>query len=65
MRLLLDQGLPRSAVLHLKNADIEAAHVGDRGLASASDSRMAGLWSPWTPIFTRHDNHHRLFQVYG
>lgn len=40
MRLLLDQGLPRSAVLHLKNADIEAAHVGDRGLATASDSKI-------------------------
>ncbi len=40
MRLLLDQGLPRSAVLHLKNAGIEAAHVGDRGLATASDSKI-------------------------
>ena len=40
MRLLLDQGLSRSAVLHLKNADIEAAHVGDRGLTTASDSKI-------------------------
>ena len=40
MRLLLDQGLPRSAVLQLKNAGIEAAHVGDRGLATASDSKI-------------------------
>jgi predicted nuclease of predicted toxin-antitoxin system len=40
MRLLLDQGLPRSAVLHLKNAGIEAVHVGDRGLATASDSKI-------------------------
>ncbi len=40
MRLLLDQGLPRSAVLHLKNAGIEAAHVGDRGQATASDSKI-------------------------
>jgi predicted nuclease of predicted toxin-antitoxin system len=40
MRLLLDQGLPHSAVLHLKNADIEVAHVGDRGLATASDSKI-------------------------
>ena len=40
MRLLLDQGLPRSAVLHLHNAGIEAVHVGDRGLATASDSRI-------------------------
>jgi predicted nuclease of predicted toxin-antitoxin system len=40
MRLPLDQGLPRSAVLHLKNAGIEAAHVGDRGLTTASDSKI-------------------------
>src|SRR5260370_28166190 len=40
MRLLLDQGLPRSAILHLKNAGIEAVHVGDRGLATASDSKI-------------------------
>ena len=38
MRLLLDQGLPRSTVLHLLNAGIEAIHVGNRGLVTASDS---------------------------
>jgi predicted nuclease of predicted toxin-antitoxin system len=38
MRLLLDQGLPRSTVLHLLNDGIEAVHVGDRGLATASDT---------------------------
>lgn len=43
MRLLLDQGLPRSAVLHLHNAGIEAIHVGDRGLATASDSRILDI----------------------
>ncbi len=40
MRLLLDQGLPRSTVLHLHNAGIEAVHVGDRGLATASDTQI-------------------------
>ena len=40
MRLLLDQGLPRSTVLHLQNYGIEAVHVGDRGLATASDSKI-------------------------
>jgi predicted nuclease of predicted toxin-antitoxin system len=40
MRLLLDQGLPRSTVLHLHTAGIEATHVGDRGLATATDSRI-------------------------
>ena len=40
MRLLLDQGLPRSTVLYLHNHGIEAVHVGDRGLGTASDSTI-------------------------
>lgn len=40
MRLLLDQGLPRSTVLYLQNDGIEAVHVSDRGLATASDSEI-------------------------
>lgn len=40
MTLLLDQGLPRSTVLHLYNAGVEATHVGDRGLATASDAKI-------------------------
>jgi len=40
MRLLLDQGLPRSTVLYLQNYGIEAVHVGDRGLATATDSEI-------------------------
>lgn len=43
MRLLLDQGLPRSTVFHLHNAGIEAVHVGDRGLATASDSKILDI----------------------
>ena len=43
MRLLLDQGLPRSTVPHLRNAGVEAAHVGDRGLASASDAKILDI----------------------
>ncbi len=37
MKLLLDQGLPRSAVEVLRQAGVEAMHVGDIGLASAED----------------------------
>jgi predicted nuclease of predicted toxin-antitoxin system len=43
MKLLLDQGLPRSTVRRLQSAGIEASHVGDRGLATASDSRILEL----------------------
>ena len=38
MRLLLDQGLPRSTVRHLAGKGIAAEHVGDLGLARATDA---------------------------
>ena len=40
MTLLLDQGLPRSTGIHLSPAAIEAIHVGDIALATASDATI-------------------------
>lgn len=40
MRLLLDQGLPRSTVGHLAGMGIAAEHVGDLGLARATDAHI-------------------------
>ena len=40
MKLLLDQGLPRSAAFHLRTASINAMHVGEMGLATASDAAI-------------------------
>jgi predicted nuclease of predicted toxin-antitoxin system len=40
MKLLLDQGLPRSAVRHLADMGIAAEHVGDLGMASANDAHI-------------------------
>ncbi len=37
MRYLLDQGLARSTVDHLRKLGIESEHVGSLGLAEASD----------------------------
>ena len=37
MKLLLDQGLPRSTVRHLAEMGIAAEHVGDLDMATASD----------------------------
>jgi predicted nuclease of predicted toxin-antitoxin system len=38
--LLLDQGLPRSTTLYLRDAGLNSDHVGDVGLASAADSTI-------------------------
>lgn len=38
MRLLLDQGLPRSTVNELQKLKIESIHVGDIGMAASKDS---------------------------
>jgi predicted nuclease of predicted toxin-antitoxin system len=40
MNLLLDQGLPRSTVRHLAAKGIAAEHVGDLGMARATDTRI-------------------------
>jgi predicted nuclease of predicted toxin-antitoxin system len=40
MKLLLDQGLPRSTVVYLANVGILAEHVGDLGMSAASDDQI-------------------------
>lgn len=40
MKLLLDQGLPRSAAQLLGDAGIDVLHVGDLGLAEATDEEI-------------------------
>jgi predicted nuclease of predicted toxin-antitoxin system len=40
MKLLLDQGLPRTTVKHLANAGIAAEHVGDLGMARDTDDAI-------------------------
>jgi predicted nuclease of predicted toxin-antitoxin system len=40
MKLLLDQGTPRSAVTILRRAGFDAVHTGEIGLAEADDSEI-------------------------
>ncbi len=43
MKLLLDQGLPRSAASLLRENGIDAIHTGEIGLASATDKTLMQL----------------------
>ena len=40
MRLLLDQGLPRTAALLLRQAGMDAVHVGEIGYSTADDTEI-------------------------
>lgn len=40
IRLLLDQGLPRTTALHLKGPGWDVLHVGDIGLSKAKDLEL-------------------------
>lgn len=43
MKFLLDQGLPRSTALLLRKNNVDVLHVGELGLASASDAKILEL----------------------
>jgi predicted nuclease of predicted toxin-antitoxin system len=40
LKLLLDQGLPRSTVNFLRPSGVEARHIGDLGLSAAEDAAL-------------------------
>lgn len=42
-RILLDQGIPRGTAVLLRDAGLDACHVGELGLARASDQEILDL----------------------
>lgn len=66
MKLLLDQGLPRSTAFHFRNAEIEAVHVGELGLSTASDSRILDFASQQAMVVVTLDaDFHALLALSG
>ncbi len=66
MKLLLDQGLPRSAAALLTAAGIDTVHVGDLGLSTAEDAAIlqAGLEANRT-VVTLDADFHALLAMSG
>lgn len=66
MKLLLDQGLPRSAAALLTAAGIDTVHVGDLGLSTAEDAAIlqAGLEADRT-VVTLDADFHTLLAMSG
>ena len=66
IRLLLDQGLPRSAAVILSDAGIDALHVADFGRCEASDVEILELGlSEDRTIATLDADFHMLLAVSG
>ena len=67
MKLLLDQGLPRSTVKHLSAKGIAAEHVGDLGMATATDVAILALAEEQQAIVVTLDAdfHHLLATTYA
>ncbi|MBI2825654.1 MAG: DUF5615 family PIN-like protein [Planctomycetia bacterium] len=61
MKLILDQGLPRSTVMHLVRAGIMAEHVGDMGMAKATDDAILSFaWRQQATVITLDADFHHL-----
>jgi predicted nuclease of predicted toxin-antitoxin system len=62
MKLLLDQGLPRSAVFYLEKKRVSSVHAGDCGLATAADSTILSRAREenWTIVTLDADFHAQL-----
>jgi predicted nuclease of predicted toxin-antitoxin system len=65
-RILLDQGLPRSAVEHLTARGLDACHVADIGHSRASDAEILAMaLDQRRTIVTLDSDFHRLLATTG
>lgn len=65
-RLLLDQGLPRSAVRHLEERGFDVSHVAHIGHSRASDAEITTLaLEQGRTIVTLDSDFHRLLAISG
>lgn len=66
MKLLLDQGLPRSAAGRLRDAGVDAVHTGECGLATASDTEiLAAAEQEGRAVVTLDADFHALLALGG
>lgn len=66
MKLLLDQGLPRSTAVFLCKAGFDAVHVGNIGHASSTDSAILALaQSEKRTIITLDADFHAILALSG
>lgn len=66
MRLVLDQGLPRSTADILRRAGFEVVHVGDIGMATADDTSILAWARTWNGVVVTFDaDFHALLALSG
>jgi predicted nuclease of predicted toxin-antitoxin system len=66
IRLLLDQGLPRSTARHLKERGFDVRHVAEIGYSRASDADITALaLDQGRVIVTLDSDFHRLLVISG
>jgi predicted nuclease of predicted toxin-antitoxin system len=66
MKLLLDQGLPRSAAARLRAGGVDVVHTGDCGLAGASDVEvLAAALKEGRTVVTLDTDFHAILALSG